>query len=312
VTTATAAVDTRTASWPVWSTTATVVVERPEALAAACALVEADLAAVDAAASRFRPDSALAAVNAAAGRWVGIPALLAELVAVALEAAELTGGAVDPSLGAALRDAGYDRDISLAGRGPQTGPRVSVRYRGPRWREVELAGDRIRIPRGTELDLGATAKAWTADHAAAAVHAATGCPVLVNLGGDLAVAGCGERTPFPVVLAEDHRSRTGPVVYVGDGGLATSTTTARTWVLDGQLRHHLIDPATGLPAQGPWQTATAAAGTCVAANTAATAAIVLGRQALDWLREAGLPARLVGTDGSISTINGWPADPGTP
>src|SRR5262249_10096813 len=158
-------------------------------------------------------------VNAAAGRWVGIPALLAELVAVALEAAELTGGAVDPSLGAALREAGYDRDIGLAGRGPQTepragpqtaprtrpqaappagprtppraGPRVSVRYRGPRWREVELAGDRIRIPRGTELDLGATAKAWTADHAAAAALAATGCPVLVNLGGDLAVAGCG-------------------------------------------------------------------------------------------------------------------------
>jgi thiamine biosynthesis lipoprotein len=290
------------ASWPVWSSTATVVVERPAALDEACAVVRAALSRVDAAASRFRADSELSRVNAAAGSWVPVSALLAELVETALGAARDSDGAVDPTLGAALRAAGYDRDIALAG----TGGQLRVRYHGPRWREVEVAAGRVRLPRGTELDLGATAKAWTADHAAALAHACTGESVLVNLGGDLAVAGCAGRRPYPVIVAEDHRGGPGPLVYVGDGGLATSSTTTRRWRHAGRDRHHLLDPRTGLPTAGPWRTVTAAAGTCVAANTASTAAVVLGADAPRWLREAALPARLVGTDGAVRTLNGWP------
>lgn len=303
--------DSRTQSWPVWSLTATVVVEDAESLAAARRIVEDELAATDRAASRFRADSELAAVNAAAGSWVLVSGLMVELLAAGLAAASATGGAVDPTLGAAMRHNGYDSDITLTG-GP-VGSRVLVRYLGPRWREVELdrLRRRVRVPAGVELDLGATAKALTADRAARRIHTELGGAVLVSLGGDLAVAGCGPRRPFPVVVAEDHRARTGPLLYIGDGGVATSTTTLRRWTLDGRQRHHLVDPATGLPTAGPWRTVTAAAATCLAANTATTAAVVLGERALGWLVGSGLPARLVGNDGTVRTVNGWPAEEST-
>jgi FAD:protein FMN transferase len=293
----------RLASWPVWTTTATVVVEHAEALPPACAELRGALAAVEAAASRFRADSELSRVNAGAGTWVEVSPLLVILLRAALDAAHDSGGAVDPTVGAALRLAGYDTDIALAGT-----TTVSVSYLGPHWAEVEVLADQVRVPPGVELDLGATAKAWTADHAAARAAQRTGSAVLVNLGGDIAADSCGERRPFPVIVAEDHRASAGPVVWVGDGGVATSTTTVRRWRHGGRERHHLIDPLTGLPTDGPWRTVTAAAGTCVAANTASTAAIVFGELALPWLRECGLPARLVGTDGAVRTVNGWPAD----
>jgi thiamine biosynthesis lipoprotein len=71
-------------------------------------------------------------------------------------------------------------------------------------------------------------------------------------------------------------------------------------------RHHIVDPATGLPASGPWRTATVAAATCVDANTASTAAIVMGVRAAAWLQRVGLPARLIDRDGAVLRVAGWP------
>jgi thiamine biosynthesis lipoprotein len=68
-----------------------------------------------------------------------------------------------------------------------------------------------------------------------------------------------------------------------------------------------VDPRTGQPADGPWRTVSVAAATCADANAAATAAIVAGTRALDWLAEAGLPARLVSRDGTVTWAGGWPA-----
>ena len=70
--------------------------------------------------------------------------------------------------------------------------------------------------------------------------------------------------------------------------------------------HHILDPATGRPADGPWRTASVAAATCADANAAATAAIVAGRSAASWLTGEGLPARLVGHDGEVRCLGGWP------
>jgi thiamine biosynthesis lipoprotein len=70
--------------------------------------------------------------------------------------------------------------------------------------------------------------------------------------------------------------------------------------------HHVIDPATGLPAAEAWRTVTVAAGTCLDANTASTAAIVRGADAAAWLDSLRLPARLVRTDGSVVCVAGWP------
>jgi thiamine biosynthesis lipoprotein len=109
-------------------------------------------------------------------------------------------------------------------------------------------------------------------------------------------------------VTDDHRSgpdAPGQTLTIRSGGLATSSTTVRTW---GAGRHHIIDPRTGLPAGSHWRTASVAAGSCVDANTAATAAIVLGPAARRWLAERDLPARLVARGGTVTIVGGWPLE----
>jgi thiamine biosynthesis lipoprotein len=303
--------DLAAADWTAWSCRVRVVVTDPAALDEARAVLTGDLAAVDLACSRFRPDSELAAAEAAAGRWVEIGSLLTDLLGTALRAARLTDGDVDPTVGAALAGLGYDRDFAtLASTG------TVVRVPVPGWRRIELdpVGRRVRIAPGVRVDLGATAKARTADLAATAIAARTGAGCLVSLGGDIAVAGPapdgGWRIRVEDVTGDPEAPPAGPctVVTIRDGGLATSSTRARRWHRDGVDLHHLLDPRTGLPPQRLWRTVSVAAGTCTDANTVSTAAIVRGTRVWPWLRRINLPARLVAEDGRVFTAGGWPQE----
>lgn len=288
---------------------------RPAALGTAVRLLRAELDAIDLACSRFRADSELMSVNACAGRTVAVSPLLAEAVEVALVAAEQTGGDVDPALGHCLVAAGYDADYTAL---PADGPPVAPHPPHPgAWREVALdrAAGTLRVPTGVALDLGATAKALAVDRAAAAIAAATGAGVLVNVGGDLAAAGPLPAAGWPVRLTDDtarehvaRPGRTGPVVRMHGGGLATSSTAVRRWRRGGQPYHHVLDPRTGLPAEPVWRTVTVTAASCVEANTASTAAVVRGRGAPTWLAALGLPSRLVDTAGLVHRVAGWPPD----
>ena len=297
------------ASFAALGTTAQIVVTDGRRLAAARSMLQAELAAIDLACSRFRDDSELAAVNAAAGHRVGVTPLFADAVATALRAARLTDGIVDPTLGAAMEAAGYDRDFALVAASPGTA-RVPALRRAA-WREVELDLDRTQIclPAGVRLDLGATAKALAADRAASAAAKKAGCGVLVNLGGDISVAGDAPPGGWAVHVTDDHRSPAtadGHRIAISSGGLATSSTTVRRWQRGATTVHHILDPSTGEPAEEVWRTASVAAGSCVDANTAATAAIVMGFDAIPWLSGLGLPARLVRPGGSVTYVAGWP------
>ena len=295
------------ADWTAWSCRVRVVVTDPAALDEARAVLSDDLAAVDLACSRFRPDAELAAVEAAADRWVAVSPLLADLLGTALRAARLTDGDVDPTVGATLVGLGYDRDLATV---DPTG--TVVRVPVPGWRRIELDGRRVRIAAGVRVDLGATAKARTADLAAAEIAGRTGAGCLVSLGGDIAVAGPapegGWRIRVEDVTGDVAAPPTGPstVVTIRDGGLATSSTRARRWHRNGVELHHLLDPRTGLPPERSWRTVSVAAGTCVDANTVSTASIVRGTRVWPWLRRINLPARLVAEDGRVFTAGGWP------
>jgi thiamine biosynthesis lipoprotein ApbE len=314
-------------SWTALSMLVQLVVTAPGRLAAARELLEADLLALDLACSRFRPDSELVAIgNIARGAsgpvTVPVSPLLGEAVAVALRAAQLTDGDVDPTVGAVLADLGYDRDFAELARPGQPAPAgddtggLTVRVI-PGWRSIRVDAGRQRLAvlAGVQLDLGATVKAWAADRAAARIADVLGCGVLVSLGGDTAVAGeppeGGWRIRVQDRTALPGEPAGGPsqVVAIRDGGLATSSTAARRWRRGGDVLHHILDPRTGRPAVPVWRTVSVAAATCADANTAATAAIIRGRQALPWLAGLGLPARLVAQDGSIHTVNAWPDDP---
>lgn len=305
------------ADWPALGTRVRLVVTEPAALAAARRLLEAELAATDLACSRFRADSELRGLDASDGRPVPVSPLLADFLLVALEAARFTDGDLDPTVGRAMSDLGYDRDFAAIPAGPGARLRV-VPSPAPGWRQVELdhAGRTVRVPAGVRLDLGATAKALAADRAAEHIRTELGTGVLVSLGGDIRVAGAAPAGGWQVrvqdVTGHPDEHVDGPVAQVAllDGGLATSSTTARRWSRGGSVLHHILDPRSGLPADTPWRTVSVAAPTCVAANTVSTVAVVRGQQALPWLRQLGVPARLVDHEGRAHHVGAWPTQTG--
>jgi FAD:protein FMN transferase len=320
-------------------TTARVVVWPPHWTGRALAAVDAELALLDEQASRFRDDSeisrlhdalALGGMGNTASRGSCIVSEgLAEAIAVALAAAEWTGGLVDPTVGGALSGLGYDRDFAAlpqdaAGQAAPPEPGYV-----PGWQSVRLDGRRLRLAAGVRLDLGATAKGLGSDRAArAAADRVPGGGVLVSLGGDIAVAGEAPLGGWPVLVSdepEQHGQESaaraarqvhlpqeppGQRVRLAVGALATSSVRCRQWRRGGRTVHHIVDPRTGLPAAGPWRAASVAAANCAEANAAATAAIVAGEQAAGWLTAQGLPARLVAHDGNVRLLGGWPASTG--
>ncbi len=295
----------------IWSTRVDLVVTDPGVLVAAVGVLHAQLERVDAVASRFCPDSEIEELHRAArdGRPVPVSPELLEAMSIACRAAMLTDGAVDPTVGNALSRLGYDRDFSLVARGREGTLPSPKAVTG--WRSVVIEPERstITLPAGTVLDLGATAKAWAADRAAAAIAERVGCGALVSLGGDLAVRDAPEGG-FDVGIADICGDPSAPIaVTISSGGLATSGIGRRAWMLGDHRVHHLVDPATGLPVDTPWRTVSVAAATCVDANTASTAAMVKGAAAAEWLEDRRLPSRLVAHDGSVVTVGGWPNDP---
>lgn len=297
------------ASWRALGTTASLLVSDPTLIDRARRVVESELDDVDRACSRFRGDSELSAVNAGAGRPVRVGPVLLEAVEAALRAAEVTDGDVDPTVGRALRLTGYDRDFASI---RDDGRRVLV-ARAPGWRTVRVDRARrlVHLPHGVELDLGATAKALTADRAARKASAHVGAGVLVSLGGDVAVAGEPPKDGWPIRVCDDHDGASdapGENVAIAAGGLASSSTTVRQWRLGGHTLHHIVDPRTGLPARVVWRTVSVAAASCLDANIASTAAIVRGADAPRWLASLGLPARLTALDGAVVRVGAWPQE----
>ncbi|TMD47391.1 MAG: FAD:protein FMN transferase [Chloroflexi bacterium] len=316
-------------SWKALGTSVLVLTTHDDRLEPATTAVRQILEDVDAAYSRFREDSELTHLNASPGRAIHVSSLLATAIDAALRAARITDGAVDPTIGHAIRVAGYDDDFSrIAAGGPhpalprERGREIDSGERGrqmklrawhvPGWRAIRLdRGSRtVWLPPGVELDLGSTGKALAADLAATAAMAAAGKGgVLVSLGGDIGTAGESPSGGWRILVAEDSRvkpSGDGDVICVPAGGVATSSTTVRRWSRGGVILHHIIDPQTSLPTSGPFRTVTVVAGTCLDANVASTAAIVRGEAAIDWLTGCRVPARLVENDGTIHYIGPWP------
>ena len=294
-------------TWAI-GTTASVVVDQPDAADAAIALLALDLDALDRAASRFRPDSELRRLEGRGGRATPVSPLLFDVLRAACDVAATTAGIVDPTIGSALVELGYDRDFDRLEAGAPV-PDLPVTP-APGWWRIEFDQDRrtVAVPDGVHVDLGSSGKAFAADRSAVRIAEALGCGVLVNLGGDVSVAGPAPIDGWGVGIAShcttdptaaDH------VVALHAGGLATSGTTARTWTQGGRTVHHIIDPWTGEVASTTWSLVSARGATCLEANGWSTAAVVWGEDAPTNLIAHGVTARLVHSEGHVVTVGPW-------
>jgi len=301
-----------TRSFRAIGTTATVVVQDPGSADAAERLLAGELDAIDQACSRFRDDSELQMVHAAAGRPVRVGPLLFEALQVALDAAERTGGAVDPTIGNAIAALGYDVDLDDVRGRPPAPPRALGAVAGYLHVQLNSRTRAVRIPRGVRLDLGSTAKALAADRAAARIADAIGNGALVSLGGDVAVSGAPPDGGWAVGIARESSTPAGlvdQVVAITHGGLASSATSVRAWTVGDREVHHILDPRTGDCVAPYWVLVSATGTSCVQANIVTTAAIVWGDQALGKLAGFEQSLRLVRVDGQVFSVNGWPLEP---
>jgi thiamine biosynthesis lipoprotein len=299
-------------SMPAIGTTAMIAVTDADRADFALSLLADDLRAIDEACSRFRTDSEVRQVEQRSlGTPVPISQLLFDAIEVACVVAVKTAGIVDPTVGSALVELGYDRDFDAIARGDH--PSEYRPRPAPGWWRIELDPEArtLAVPTGVHIDLGATAKALVADRSAQRIASALGCGVLVNLGGDVAVAGQCPNGGWAIGIAADRTASidaADQVVTIFGGGLATSGTTARSWIRDGRTLHHIVDPWTGEPAPAVWTLVSTTAPSCVEANAWSTAAIVWGHDAVGTLSALDVPARLVNSQGRIVNVAGWPTD----
>jgi thiamine biosynthesis lipoprotein len=289
--------------WQRWSTDMQIVVADPRSLRTARREVDAELDAIEDAASRFRPDSEINDLARSCGQPTEVSETLANLLDAALTAASQTDGDVDPTIGAALVALGYDRNVASV---DDVGLSMTSVGMVANWSMVALDGRVVTVPPGVLLDLGATAKAVAADQCAQRVHDVTGSGVLVNLGGDIATAGPAPDGGWQVLVKDADGEPASSVSLPSGAALATSSTIRRRWRDGDDVMHHILDPRTGRSAEPVWRTVSVAAQTCYAANTVATAAVVRGWRALDWIRHLGMTARLVDRDRTVHTVGGWP------
>lgn len=204
--------------------------------------------------SRFRSSSLLSRVNAAAGRWIEVDTPFLDLIETARDAVAATEGRFNPAILPALVASGYDRTIDDVRRGGATGAAPAMTVPLDAWADVGIdrPGRRVRLPHGMQVDFGGIAKGALADRLADRFgHWPGGA---IGIGGDTVLWGLppdGDAWRVGVEHPLDPDADIA-VVTVPSGdkvAIATSSRTKRAWTTERGRAHHLIDPATGAPAQ---------------------------------------------------------------
>jgi FAD:protein FMN transferase len=241
----------------------------------------------DARFSRFRPSSELSRVNALPLGLTLVSEEFASMLSLSLDAARATDGLVTPTVGGAIVAAGYDRDF--AELPPDVGTVVPAAV--PSWHSISLHGGGLLRTETVQLDLNGVVKGKTIDDA-------------------LEIAGCGWVSAGGDVAAYDAvvvGLPGGGTIALHGGGLATSSVAKRRWLAAGAQQNHLIDPRTGMPINGPWRDVTVAARSCLVADVAAKAALLLGSAGPAWLDERHLAGRFVSHAGDVRLSDAWSA-----
>lgn len=263
--------------------------------------------------SRFRPDSELSRLNARAGqRPIPVSETLWQVLRAALQAAEMSNGLVTPTILPALQHAGYTdsfehlpRQQAAAGTLPADAVAAAQA-----WRDIALnpAERTVGLPAGVQLDLGGVAKGWAAEVAARRLDRYG--PALVDAGGDIAVsAPRRDGSPWIIEVASPfNEAETLAHIALLEGVVVTSGRDYRQWMQGGRLRHHIIDPRTGEPADTDLISVTVIARRAVRAEAAAKMMLILGfEEGLNWLsRQRDIAALLVREDGEMRFNEVWP------
>ena len=260
--------------------------------------------------SRFLPGSELTELNHSAGDWLLISNELMEMLQLSMRYHRETHGIFDPSILIDLKQAGYDRSMDeIRANGASLPSGSSKRDPRPAFQEMsfDLAANRVRLPRGMEIDLGGIAKGWIVEKAAQLLHRYVDiCGV--SAGGDILFIGQPLDGMDWDVYLEDPRSPTEMLaqLHISSGAVATSSIMKRTWSQGEKMRHHLIDPRSGEPAQTDWLSVTVIAPSVITADVYAKAILIAGAQEAPALLNAKHDLTFIAVD-SEGNLSGSPS-----
>lgn len=253
--------------------------------------------------SRFIESSDISRLNLAEGQPVDVDPVTVALVMEMMSARTLTDGAYDPTILPRLVAEGYDRSRA----DPQLITRLPASARWPiDPAGISVSGTTVTLPVGMTLDPGGIGKGFAADVLVARARELGAAGSMVEIGGDLRVDGSSpDGTAWHIGIEDPlDPSKTIRVVNLVDGAVATSSTLTRTWEVDGQSRHHLIDSASGSVFESP------VVSVSVIAISAAIAEVIakcgFGREGFtDWVPTLGAAALVVYADGSTTESSNW-------
>ncbi|MCM1165376.1 MAG: FAD:protein FMN transferase [Lachnospiraceae bacterium] len=245
--------------------------------------------------------SELSALNR--GGAVAVSPETAELVSFALEIAEKTGGALDPTIYPVLRAWGFTTDEN---RVPSP-EELSALLKNVGYERVTVDGSTITLAEGMMLDMGAVAKGYASDETARILRENGVTSALINLGGNIRLVGSRpDGSGWRLGIKDSSGSGNVGVLTVSDRAVVTSGSYERCFTADGKTYGHIIDPASGFPADNGLLSATVISEEGRLCDALSTALFVMGaeRSVEFWRENKGFDFILITDNGEVLITNG--------
>ena len=249
------------------------------------------------------PDSQIYAVNA---RGSGTLTGRADtLMGQALDLCRRTGGALDLSIYPVVRAWGFTTgDYQVPSDDDLATPTALVDYTRI---DYDPASGAVSLPEGMEIDLGSVAKGYAGREAAQLLRQAGFSSALLNLGGNIQTVGSRpDGDPWQIGVKDPSTGQPMMVLSIRDQAVVTSGGYERYFQQDGRTYWHIMDPATGRPAESGLRSVTIVGDDGLVCDGLSTALFVMGleRAAQFWAGSDDFEAIFVTDDGSVYLTQG--------
>lgn len=274
-------------------------------------MVEDEIRRLDALLSRTDEDSVIWQLNHADGLGITVGEEVCGLIETAETYTQATGGAFDITIAPVVSAWGFTTDSYQVPDGAELAELLT--HVGPE--HITTAGDAAALDPGTQIDLGAIAKGYASDRVAAIFRENNVPRGKAELGGNILVMGDKpDGTPWRVGVqdpAKPNEEAYAAILALEDAFIVTSGSYQRYFEQDGKRYHHIIDPATGYPADSGLTSVTVVAdsseGNGTMCDALSTALFVMGvEKALDFWRSGAYDFQLVlvTEDGRVVVTDG--------
>lgn len=249
-------------------------------------------------------DSEIYQANHSGGQPVTVSEETAEIISFALEMAQRTGGALDPTIYPVLTAWGFTTDSKQVPSQQQ----IAQLLEQVGYDRIQINGSELTVPDGMELDLGAVGKGYTADLVTEILRRHGVTSALISLGGNIQSIGSRpDGSDWRLGIRAPWESGNLGVLTVSDAAVVTSGGYENYFDDEqGNIYWHILDPSTGYPADSGLQSVTIVGREGKMCDALSTALFVMGAQSAEqyWRENGGFEMLLVTDSGEILITEG--------